>query len=289
MATKKTVFISYSSKDGQFVQNLATCLKELNITYFKAPETIPVGSNYAREIPRAIKECGVFLLVLSKNSQDSIWVEKEIDSAINCRKKIVPVKIDSVPMNDLFTFYLNNVQTIPFYEDQKRGLKALSDRLCALLDLNRLEEKEPAMVRKNPLQHVSPYKRKSDVFTKNPKPVACQYCGGDLVEAAVGVYECVVCGKETYDYLRTVRNYLEQNGARSAVTIARETGVPRDSVEYFLREEFLEIPKYAKERLSCAKCGAPIRTGTLCEKCKQPLESSKKKKGNWYSSTKRRS
>ena len=109
------------------------------------------------------------------------------------------------------------------------------------------------------------------------------------MEAAVGVYECVVCGKETYDYLRTVRNYLEQNGARSAVTIARETGVPRDSVEYFLREEFLEIPKYAKERLSCAKCGAPIRTGTLCEKCKQPLESSKKKKGNWYSSTKRRS
>ena len=77
MATEKTVFISYSSKDGQFVQNLATCLKELNITYFKAPETIPVGSNYAREIPRAIKECGVFLLVLSKNSQDSIWVEKD--------------------------------------------------------------------------------------------------------------------------------------------------------------------------------------------------------------------
>lgn len=54
----------------------------------KAPDMIPVGSNYAREIPRAIRECDLFLLILSKESQESVWVEKEVDSAI-CYKKIL--------------------------------------------------------------------------------------------------------------------------------------------------------------------------------------------------------
>jgi hypothetical protein len=71
--------------------------------------------------------------------------------------------------------------------------------------------------------------------------------------------------------------------------IARETGVPREAVDHFLRQEFLEIPKLAPERLSCQQCGAPIRTGYLCDKCKNPRQNSDKSeklasnmKGKWH-------
>ena len=88
MADKKTVFISYSSKDREFVKQLVQTLKAMGIVCWVAPEMIPAGSSYAREIPKAIRECEVFLLLLSKTSQDSIWVEKETDSAISNRKNI---------------------------------------------------------------------------------------------------------------------------------------------------------------------------------------------------------
>ena len=87
-------FISHCSKDIVVVEQIVNLLKYCGILYWKAPEMIPAGSNYAREIPKALSSCGVFLLVLSEASQKSIWVEKEVDIAINYRKKIIPIKID---------------------------------------------------------------------------------------------------------------------------------------------------------------------------------------------------
>ena len=109
---EKSVFISYCSKDERYIRKMTQMLDKMGISYWIAPDMIPAGSNYAREIPGAIQCCEVFLLVLSKNSQQSIWVEKEIDSAINYRKTIVPFQIDDEPLTDMFRFYLNNVQTI---------------------------------------------------------------------------------------------------------------------------------------------------------------------------------
>ena len=100
-------------------------------------------------------------------------------------------------------------------------------------------------------------------------PVECQYCGGKLEIISKGIYRCKECGRENYDYLRKVQNFLRVNGAKSAIVIERETGVPRPFIEQFLAQEFLEIPKLEPNRISCVKCGAPIRTGTLCEICKR--------------------
>lgn len=294
MAERKRVFVSYSSKDTNLVNDIVELLRQLGISHWKAPEMIPVGSNYAREIPKAIKECEVFLLILSEASQVSIWIEKEIDMAVNCRKTIVPVKIDNTPLNDLYSFYLNNVQMIPYSENADRGRRMLKERLLRLLPKEEAkEEKQEEITAGQHSGQKEAGRKKSihkvDVFSKNPAPSHCQFCGGGLKKIGVGVYECKACGRENYDYLRRVRNYLEQNGSRSAVLIAQETGVPRDSVEHFLREEFLEIPKYAAGRISCSRCGAPIRTGTLCDKCKEAeeMQSVSAPKERWYSTRKR--
>ena len=69
---KESVFISYSSKDSKIVEKIVAMLKEAGISYWKAPEMIPAGSNYAREIPRAIAQCQVFLLVISSYSRSTV-------------------------------------------------------------------------------------------------------------------------------------------------------------------------------------------------------------------------
>lgn len=311
----KSVFISYCSKDERYIRKMTQMLDKMGISYWIAPDMIPAGSNYAREIPGAIQCCEVFLLVLSKNSQQSIWVEKEIDSAINYRKTIVPFQIDDEPLTDMFRFYLNNVQTIYCVNRPKDAIEELKQRLRSLIrgagenreqvEVSRKEDtfegsnkasaegaapdqkkdisegaaldqekdtsegEDASATEKTAVRNKVTRNRREKFMRSSGIPVECQYCGGKLEIISKGIYRCKECGRENYDYLRKVQNFLRVNGAKSAIVIERETGVPRPFIEQFLAQEFLEIPKLEPNRISCVKCGAPIRTGTLCEICKR--------------------
>lgn len=110
------VFISYSSKEYDIASNLRNVLESNEFQCWMAPSSIPAGSDYAGEIPRAIRACDVFVLVLSSASQESAWVPKEIDIAITSRKPIIPIHIDQSDLSDTFNFRLSNVQRIEAYE-----------------------------------------------------------------------------------------------------------------------------------------------------------------------------
>ena len=73
--------------------------------------------------------------MISSYSQESIWVEKEIDCAINDRKTIVPLKLTEDDLSDMFRFYLNNVQTISYAENPAEALRLTRERLNTLLSL----------------------------------------------------------------------------------------------------------------------------------------------------------
>lgn len=326
MGNAKSVFISYSSLDGFYVEKLTRMLEKMEISYWKAPDMIPAGSNYAKEIPQAIQNCQVFVLLLSESSQKSIWVEKEIDSAIYYRKRIIPFQIDDAPLNDMFRFYLNNVQTISYYKGRREAIEALKGRLCQILGMG--DEPGRKVSRAAHVQKGAGHARKdtansqgkagparkdtagsqgkegsarkdavgsqgkagsarktegnsprsaektrtggrnrTEALTMNHVPEECQYCGGEVRLVEKGTYRCQNCGKDNYDYFQTIRNYLEQMGARSALEIERDTGIPRRVVEYLLKQDYLEIPRLSPVRISCERCGSPIRSGRLCELC----------------------
>lgn len=269
MAYDGKIFISYSSKDSEFVEKILNILERAQIEYWKAPEMIPAGSNYAKEIPKAIQACEACLFVVSKDSQESIWVEKEIDSMINFRKHLIPIKIDDEPLNDMYKFYLNNVQMIIHDGDITRlenkiikhiGIAFSSQGKAAGVKVFHRDEEE---------ERLKEQIRRSNLFTQNKAPVECEFCHGAVKESTKGVYKCVKCGKENYDYYETIRRFLRQNGASNALTIERYTKVPRKAIDYFLEQEYLEIPRHDTARLSCNSCGSPIRMGTLCDYCKK--------------------
>ena len=321
MAQEQSVFISYSSRDTEFVKRIIKQLDRIGVSYWKAPEMIPAGSSYAREIPKAIQQCSVFLLVLSPTSQDSIWVEKEIDNAICNRKTIIPFEIREVVLNDTFRFYLNNVQMISFARNPDTAFEQLRSQIFQMLPelqkpgncavdgtnemihrnretvstahretQNKLQQPEEGDPKKRVLSMAAvPGKsrngRNSNALRMNRIPPACQYCGcKDLQNVTIGTYRCVRCGRDNYDDFQTIRNYLEKAGATSATVIERETGVPRRIIEYFFRDEYLEIPKNSPVRVPCAICGAPIRTGTLCDNCKTDPKKQQQadRKGKWH-------
>lgn len=283
MDNTKSVFISYSSKDIIEVNKVINMLNDAGIKYWKAPEMIPAGSNYAREIPKAISECAVFLLIISDEAQKSIWVEKEIDCAINNRKTIVPFKIFWGGLTDMFSFYLNNVQTIYYLEDKESAMKQLEDRLKFLLSEEKSEGdfiKRTVSEEPNAPQiqtSIAKDKRKQfNPLTINAQPVFCNFCNGGLEFISSGTYKCKSCSSENFDYFHLIRNYLDKAGPRSITDIVAKTGVPRRSVEHFLNQEMLEIPKGSPIMLACAGCGAAIRTGRYCDSCKDKMNQKQK-------------
>lgn len=80
---REYVFISYSTKDkDQAIQVRDLLEKTCGVGCWMAPRDIPTGSNYAYVIEHAISRCAIFLLLVSRHSLQSVWVNKEVLYAI---------------------------------------------------------------------------------------------------------------------------------------------------------------------------------------------------------------
>ncbi len=76
-------FISYSTKDKEFVEKLHVDLQDNNIGCWFAPRDMQAGKKVHEQIEEAIKRYDRLLLVLSENSMNSEWVKTEIANARN--------------------------------------------------------------------------------------------------------------------------------------------------------------------------------------------------------------
>ena len=108
----KEIFISYSSNDLLQAETVRNVLEKNGLSCWMAPRDIPGGSNYTKEIPIAIRNCKIFVLILSKSAQSSHWVLKELDSAVNCGKVILPFMLEDCALNDEFNFCHNTVSSL---------------------------------------------------------------------------------------------------------------------------------------------------------------------------------
>lgn len=110
------IFISYSSKNRAVADKLMKTLEKNNIDSWVAPDDIPAGSKYAQVINKAIKNCACFVLLLSNDSMNSVWVAKEVERAINYNKKIISVKIEDLILTEEFELYISTDQIVSVYD-----------------------------------------------------------------------------------------------------------------------------------------------------------------------------
>lgn len=93
-------FISYSDKDKAFAEKLFERLQGNNVKCWYAPEHLKIGDQIRSSIDGAIDVHDKLLLVLSRSSMSSQWVEQEVESALSkerATKKTVlfPISIDT--------------------------------------------------------------------------------------------------------------------------------------------------------------------------------------------------
>lgn len=164
----KEVFISYKAEEYNEAMAVKQVLEANGISCWMAPESISGGSNYASEIPRAIRECTVFVLILSEQAQQSRWVPKELDRAINCGKTVLPFMLENCPLKDDFNFYLTNVQRYEAYANKSRALEQMVKEIKALIDAGRRgEEEDCASLSPLPKEEAPPYEEKKEARSES--------------------------------------------------------------------------------------------------------------------------
>jgi hypothetical protein len=85
------VFISYSRKDLPFVETLVSDLKDMGMDVWYDLSGLEGGSRWGVEIRKAIKNSDYVIVVLSPDSVESEWVEREYLFSSNEKKKILPI------------------------------------------------------------------------------------------------------------------------------------------------------------------------------------------------------
>jgi len=163
----KEIFISYSTVDMVPAETVRSVLENNGLSCWMAPRDIPGGSNYTKEIPIAIRNCKIFVLILSKNAQASQWVLKELDSAVNCGKVILPFMLEECILNDEFNFLLTGAQRYAAYQKKAEVMENLVSRIRSILDV----QEQPVVV--EPVQPVE----KAPVAAYTGE-VVCSACGG---------------------------------------------------------------------------------------------------------------
>jgi hypothetical protein len=96
-------FISYSTKDQKFADLLHWQLQSKGARVWLATEDLKIGGRFRAEIDEAIRLYDKLLLVLSKDSVKSPWVEAEVEAAFEKERKqkrtvLFPIRLDDAVM-----------------------------------------------------------------------------------------------------------------------------------------------------------------------------------------------
>jgi len=96
-------FISYSSLDREFAEQLYAALQDSRIRCWYAPENLKIGDEFREKIDNAIRLHDKLLIVLSESSIQSPWVKSEVEAAFETEHKqkrtvLFPIRLDDAVM-----------------------------------------------------------------------------------------------------------------------------------------------------------------------------------------------
>jgi len=133
MASKKLLqtFISYSRINQQFAIKLACELKSAGFSIWMDQFDIPTGARWDDEIEKALRECEIFLLIITPASISSENAKDELGYAIDHGKYILPVLLEdcTIPLR------LRRFQYVDFTQKNfQDGIHSAKELLSRLVD-----------------------------------------------------------------------------------------------------------------------------------------------------------
>lgn len=129
----KSVFISHSHLDHAAADAVRAVLEDAGVECWISSRDIPSGVEWADAIMAGLEECRFVVLVLSKRSQESRDVLRELNSASTRGMPIITFRIDGTPARGPFEYYTSAQQWVVAHNP------ARPEDLAALLAAVRLQ------------------------------------------------------------------------------------------------------------------------------------------------------
>lgn len=127
-----SVFLSHATKDKPFVRDLAQKLEQSGVNIWLDERELDIGDSLTQKIALAIDKMDYFAIVLSNNSVNSVWVQKELQDALSKeldQKRIVvlPLLLEEVAIPPFLKdkLYADFTSKDKFEESFQRLLKAM--------------------------------------------------------------------------------------------------------------------------------------------------------------------
>lgn len=95
----------------------------------------------------------------------------------------------------------------------------------------------------------------------------CKLCGR-IFNYVTGAVLCPTCRDSMEAKFQEVKEYIREHKGVGIVEVAEACDVDPGQIRQWLREDRLEVTEDSAIYLNCESCGAPIRSGRYCEKCK---------------------
>ncbi len=95
----------------------------------------------------------------------------------------------------------------------------------------------------------------------------CRKCG-KIFNYVSGPHICPKCREALEEDYQVVKKYIRENVGATISEVADECEVEVEQINQWIREERLEFAENSPIKLSCETCGASIRSGRFCDKCK---------------------
>ena len=140
-------FISYSRVNKQFALKLVSELKAAGFSIWMDQFDIPTGKRWDDEIENALRECEIFLIIITPASIASENAKDEIGYAIDHGKRIMPVLLEEceIPLR------LRRLQYVDFtHKNFDEGVKSAKELLSKLVNEESIPTPTRSFVVKDP-------------------------------------------------------------------------------------------------------------------------------------------
>ena len=98
----------------------------------------------------------------------------------------------------------------------------------------------------------------------------CRNCG-NIFNYLSGPIVCPACKESLEAKFQEVKLYIEEHPGVGIKQVSDACDVETSQIQQWLREERLEVTENSAIYLNCESCGAPIRSGRYCDRCKNNL------------------
>ena len=108
----RVAFISHASEDAAIAATITEYLESNGVSCWVAPRDVMPGREYSAEIVDGIESSAVFVLVLSENANDSIYVKREVERAVSKGKPIFPIRVREVMPSKSLELFISSAHWI---------------------------------------------------------------------------------------------------------------------------------------------------------------------------------